>query len=233
MPILSRQHRYLFLMAPRTGCTAIGEGVLIPHAAGEYFPAENVPYGKGKCAYRKHATLGEVLAAGLLTRAEADDLLVFTTVRNPFDSLVTLYITMQRRYAKQLDDPQAFLHDRPHFIAQTKAALELDFPAWAKGLLGPGSWRHPYSRVRYGLLPPHHMYAGYLDGADVILRFESLQADFDALCARLGLPALEIPWQNVSRSSEERDYHTYYDDATRAAVERVYRPDLERFGYAF
>ena len=69
MAIISRRHGYLFLMAPRTGCTAIGERVLIPHFDGEYLPAEDVLADDGSIvAAKKHSTLEDLRRARLVSK---------------------------------------------------------------------------------------------------------------------------------------------------------------------
>ena len=38
MAIISLRYKYLFIQTPRTGCTAIARGVLIPQLDGALFP---------------------------------------------------------------------------------------------------------------------------------------------------------------------------------------------------
>lgn len=64
---------------------------------------------------------------------------------------------------------------------------------------------------------------------DFVGRFETLDADFAAVCERLGLSA-RLPHNNVSA---HRHYSVYYSDAARVAVEEMLGADLERFGYRF
>jgi hypothetical protein len=75
------------------------------------------------------------------------------------------------------------------------------------------------------------MYAGFMEGADQVLRFERLQHDFDLALAHLGLPPHEIPPWNITQAKGE--YREFYDDATRALVAHVFAPDLQRFDYSF
>jgi hypothetical protein len=65
---------------------------------------------------------------------------------------------------------------------------------------------------------------------DFIGRFERLQDGFDEVTARLGLPPVKLPRTNVSRHSTYTDYYT---PAMARKVERVYRRDIETFGYRF
>jgi len=71
--------------------------------------------------------------------------------------------------------------------------------------------------------------------ADVVLRYETLAEDFDAFVRELGVdevPALPSA-KSVSRPSESRDYRSFYTDETRDAVGRIYRREIEAFGYRF
>jgi hypothetical protein len=63
---------------------------------------------------------------------------------------------------------------------------------------------------------------------DAIMRFETLQADFDAVCDRLGLPREALPVRN---RSERGEVATYYDEETVEVVRQAYAEDIELFGY--
>jgi hypothetical protein len=234
MPILSRTRGYLFLMAARTGCTAVGEGVLIPHLDGEYFPSADVLNDAGKLVVgHKHGGLDQLIHHGLLTQAEAARLFKFTTVRNPFDSLVTLYITMRTRYKDQLDDPSSFVHKKPRMPQMIEMAVEHSFEEWLEQKFYPSGHKDGL-RSALGIHPsPRHMYRKYIEGADFVMRFEQLEEDLDEALRRMGVhDPIEIPKLNVT-NEKERDYRSYYTPKARAIVERIYAPDLERFGYSF
>jgi len=88
-------------------------------------------------------------------------------------------------------------------------------------------------------------------------KYETLQAGFDTVCARLGLPPTRLPWVNRSleggRPTSLRElrkqlrralwswerkhtfghYTEYYDDESKDFVARLYRKDIEAFGYSF
>ena len=241
MAIYSRRHRYLFLMAPRTGCTAIGERVLIPELEGEYLPAEDVLAADGTViAAKKHSTLADLRRANVLTEAELASLFVFTTVRNPFDSLVSQYVKMRTSYAPLLDDPDSFVQRDPTYRNLMQEAARMTFPEWVRAryvgrhlrqLGRRPTWRAPVAWLRYGWAGPRHLTAGFLDGAHNVMRFERLQRDFDIALAHLGLPPHEIPPWNVTEA--KTNYREYYDDSSRKLVAHVFAPDLQRFGYSF
>ena len=64
---------------------------------------------------------------------------------------------------------------------------------------------------------------------DFIARFENLEHDFAHICKTIGVE-VKLPHANKT----VRDpYREYYDDRTRARVERVYADDFQLFGYSF
>jgi hypothetical protein len=65
---------------------------------------------------------------------------------------------------------------------------------------------------------------------DAILRYESLDSDFAALCTRLGLGDPALPRVNVSRSEP---YAGYYDEELVELVRRRFADDINAFGYSF
>jgi hypothetical protein len=64
---------------------------------------------------------------------------------------------------------------------------------------------------------------------DVVGKFETLQQDFSAVTARLGLPDAKLPWRNPSRNREAAQAPV--DPADRAWLADIYRRDYETFGY--
>jgi hypothetical protein len=233
MPVLSRGRGYLFLMAPRTACTAIGEDVLIPHLDGEYFPPSDVLDARGKLLVRhKHASVEELIRHNVLDEREARSLFKFTTVRNPFDSLVTLYVTMRDRYKDLVDVPDSFVQKRSVMVRMIRVAEQAPFEEWLEHKFHFGGAKGRARRA-LGIYPaPRHMYQAYIDGADYVMRYESLQEDFNEVQRRLGISEpMEIPKRNVTEGKDH--YRAYYTPRARRLVERAFAPDLVRFDYGF
>lgn len=171
-----------------------------------------------------HLSADEYVRCGFLTRAEFEGAYKFSFVRNPYSRLVSEYL-----YRNYFD----------HRSFRDFVLNKLPQPGW------DDRYRH--------VMPQYDMLH---DGDDRLLvdfvgRFESLQSDFDRICAHLGIEDSELPHRNASdkRSrnfkrrlrnalfrngeNQKRHYTEFYDDETRAAVSAYYRRDIETFGYSF
>ena len=79
--------------------------------------------------------------------------------------------------------------------------------------------------------------------ADLVIRFEKLQDGFNEFLHHIGeKEEISVFQHNVTEARIERPdkqvtrkrrYTEYYDDATVAAVERLYKPVIDRFHYKF
>lgn len=82
---------------------------------------------------------------------------------------------------------------------------------------------------------PQSEYLTALNGdwlVDQIVRFEHLPEDLAVLCQHLGIePPAKI--QNLNPSARNRDYRVYYDDPTRALIEKRYAADLHQWQHQF
>ena len=178
----------------------------------------------------EHLKAGEYVAGGHLTAEQFESYFKFSFVRNPWDRMVSEY--KYRGYP-----------------------VKVDFKTYLFKHLPPPGWTDAYRHI----IPQHDFLydeAGRLL-VDFVGRYESLQADFDRVCARLGIPLAPLP--RVNRSLDEArpntlrklrkrlrraiwswerkhtfpDYTEYYDEESREFVGRLFRKDVESFNYAF
>jgi len=94
--------------------------------------------------------------------------------------------------------------------------------------------------VLYELRPMQHIlfqpqYTVLVDAdgkllSDYVGRVEEMQVSYDAICARIGIPARPLEQVNSTRRG---DYRQYYDQQLIDGVSDLYRRDLDLFGYGF
>jgi hypothetical protein len=63
---------------------------------------------------------------------------------------------------------------------------------------------------------------------DLVGRYETLQSDFDAVCARIGAGGAPLPAVNVTRKPRD----TELDDELVQMLQQAYARDFELFGYS-
>src|SRR5436190_19337881 len=130
MAIICRKYNLLFIMTPRTACTAIGE-LLCQHYGGEFLPSEDILDSKGFISVqKKHSTLSEILEHKLLAVEEAKSLLKIAAVRNPFDSLVSLYFKQRLKYRPLLGDPTSWVNRSIGYARHMRYAQTHTFNEW-------------------------------------------------------------------------------------------------------
>jgi len=154
-----------------------------------------------------HDTLEDVVAQGLLGDAARSSYTVCTAIRNPFDVLVTWW----RRHAGDRSLREFLL------VAST---------------LEPSS---EVGEAPSGLITPFRgdrIFWLHAADADVVLRYEALGPDLNAVLARHGLGPVTIPTRNVT-PDRARDHRAYYDDETRRLVEALFEHELREYGYSF
>lgn len=227
MAIICRDHRLLFIMAPRTGCTALGR-LLKERLGAENLPAQALLNEDG--SYRlegKHATLRQLLSHGLLNPEERRALFVFTCVRNPFDSLVSLYMKKADHYQPLLADPSTWVHRVPGYAKDMEYCRTHTFEQWITKKYSVSALDRLLGRRKRSLAAP------FTEGVDFVMRFEQLNEDFHQVLQRAGIThRIDIPLYNAT-PSRDRDYRTYYTPRARRAVEYTFEPDLRRYSYSF
>jgi hypothetical protein len=232
--VICHAYRCLFVHVPKTGGMSIEDvfvrlvGLTWPNRAPLLLLGNDDPgLGPPRLA---HLKAGEYVARGHLAAEQFATYFKFSFVRNPWDRIVSEY--KYRGYP-----------------------VKIDFKTYLfKHLPAPG-WTDTYCHI----IPQHDFLydeAGKLL-VDFVGRYESLQADFDKVCARVGIPPTPLP--RVNRSMEEArldtfrelrkqlrraiwsrerkhtfpHYTEYYDDESREFVGRLFGKDLEAFNYAF
>ena len=177
-----------------------------------------------------HLKAHEYVGCGHLAQEQFTRYFKFAFVRNPWDRMVSIYKYMGLRKG-------------------------LSFKEFLMGEFKSDIWknRHWFVGPQVGFIcsPSGELMVDFLG------RFEKLQEDFQVVCQRLGLPALELPHVNQSKGVKlgtalkqalrkkigvffgaegptvYRNYEDYYDEESKEFVAQLYANDIERFGYHF
>jgi hypothetical protein len=205
--ILSHEHRYVYVEVPRTGSTAVKRELRDQYD------------GHGILA--KHATYRD-----FLRHATEDEkgYFVFSGIRNPLDIAVSRYVNLRENARGHFTDPAEIAKRQSlagrlergihRWVRRTDADFETFFLRW---------YMLPYDT--WTSLDHKQM--------DMVLRFESLADDFDAVLHKIGIsPVRRLPQANVT-PGRERDFVSYYTPKAIKRAAWVFGPYLREWGYEF
>lgn len=206
--IVSHQHRFIFVAIPKTGTHSVRQALreqLGPDDIEQVglFVDKRFPYPE--LAQIKHGHLSLQQVRPFLGEQAFADYFKFAFVRNPFDRFVSYCAFMTRADDAFQRDPRAVMR---HILFKLR----------------------PLDHI---LFQPQHTLLVDAGGAlltDAIGRVEEMQASYDAICARIGIPSAALGQVNSSRRG---DYRDYYDQVLVDGVSALYRRDLELFDYQF
>jgi hypothetical protein len=219
--ILCRDIGLLFLQAPHTGSTSLGT-LFREDFGGVKLLKDRVRDERGRIVLRqKHQSLPQLLEAGLISPQERADLLVVVGVRNPFDLVLTEYA--RNREAGTVSAWQRLLR-RIGFSDDFSAP---DFERFVVRRYTPNALYRALGRRP--MVP-----VDWTEGADHIIRFESMQQGLDEALRRVGVTEPHpLPHRNPTQSRRDRDYRAIYTPRAREIVARAYARELHQHGYAF
>ncbi|MCG6863313.1 MAG: sulfotransferase family protein [Chromatiaceae bacterium] len=216
--LLSVKHRFLFVHIAKTGGTSVRASLRsLRWRDPWYWPMFLCSRFSHLSGHRiatklpRHAKI--VAAKELLPREFFHELFKFTFVRNPWDLQVSSFHHIRR--------------ERPQFLGGHK-----DFDGFLRWKLDP---ERPY---QYHVDTSIELQTDYLIDlrgemvVDFIGRYERLAADFAEVCERIGIAQPHLAHKRRA-SDRERDYRSYYDNATAALVAQHFSRDIELLGYAF
>ena len=210
--IISHAHRFIFFAVPKTATQAVRQA-LSAHLGPDDWQ-QHALYGQARLpipalAAKGHGHLSVREVALRLDPDTWDSYFKFAFVRNPFERFVSAYLFLFR-------NSQVAEQREPKQITEgMKAALN-----------------RPKFRQRVLIVPQSELLID--NNGDLVLdrlgRHERLQADFDEIAQRLGLPPTTLARRNATRHAH---YFHYYDDELKEMVAALYGQDLARFHYQF
>jgi hypothetical protein len=206
--IVSHLHRYIFVAMPKTGTHSVRQALrehLGPDDIEQVGLFVNKRFPFDEVAQIRHGHLSVRQVRPSLGDAVCDGYFKFTFVRNPFDRFVSYCAFITRQNGAFERDPQGTMR---------------------KILFDVRPMDHVHFQPQYTLLTND---ADALE-MDFIGRVERMQDDYDAVCAKIGIPGRALDKVNRSKRG---DYRQYYDQALIDGVAALYSRDLELFDYRF
>jgi len=164
---------------------------------------------EGAIRLEKHITYGQVKADPSIPFQGTE--VVFTTIRNPYDILTTDFYYEEDRYPHFL----TFVREYEHwpFVVQGKLFWLLDEVDEAWNAIG---------------VDFEDFYQG--EGPFfVVLQYENLSEELDALLRTVGLPTVNLPRKNISK--DKKPWRTYYTPEAIEAVNERFGEEIKKWGY--
>lgn len=145
-----------------------------------------------------------------------ETLFKFGFVRNPFDRFISAYKMFTN----------GFTNDNPHI----ELGLKYDFkPKDFLQMVKEDKNYFDTFGIGFHTYPQTHKF-NFLDKADYVGRFESLEQDFKKICEINRIKYEQLPhWNKTNRV----DYREYYDDELIKEVSDYYSEDLKKLNYTF
>ena len=206
--IVSHTHRFIFAAIPKTGTHSVRQA--LREHLGEndieqvgLFVNKRFPFAE--LAATRHGHLGLAQVRPFLGEEVFASYFKFAFVRNPFDRFVSYCAFMTRANDSFDRDPQQVMR---HILYELQP-------------------------MQHILFQPQHTVLVDADGkllSDHVGRVEEMQASYDKICARIGIPTRALEQVNSTRRG---DYRQYYDQQLIDGVSDLYRRDLDLFGYGF
>jgi len=211
---ISHRYKFIFFCNPKTGSESVRE------LLGPYSDVSSTIYLKRTPENPFYSHISPVETRNIFMKFgwDFDSYTKFVFVRNPWARLVSLYEMIYQKASAGINKP--------------------DYPSWLYTVLpyGPGAGGEDWKRWRkYGSYSLDN-YASDETGkllVDKVIRLEDIDTELPAFLLKLGIPEAEklhIPHINARI---KQHYAVYYTEAAREYVARMYKYDIEHYGYEF
>jgi hypothetical protein len=206
--LVSRTWRYVYVRVPKAANSSILTALF------GRFPEPGLDVSDLERA-KVRATHFRNLGVGDLFRLRG--YFFFSVVRNPYGRVLSAYLDKFREGDKHL----AMYGER----VAAQDGGQVTFRAFCRYLAAGGEAENAHWMRQTRIL-------GLADRIDHIGRIETLEADLDAIFARIGGAAPStVPLAGPPPTAASKRLAEHYDAECAALVERVYREDFDRFGY--
>ena len=205
--IISHKNKYVYIALPLTGSTAISRELRLNY--------------DGEPILVKHATFEDFAR---IAKPAEKDYFVFSSIRNPLDSTVSLYFKYLTDHKHKFTDPKRLQRVRglgPYLSLRTFHFVKQEQPDF-------GTFFKKYYRVPYN----NWSWLSHKN-FDFVIRFERLEEDFAEAMRRIGVePKRPLPQVN-NTTKKNRDYISHYTLDTIAHAKWVFGPFMKRWDYEF
>lgn len=213
---------FVFVHIPKNAGTSVLKWLCEIHAVDDYClsyfkdPRNRNPFAGPP--FLNHLTANEILKHRYVSKEKWDRAFKFCIVRNPWDRMVSEYSWR-----------------RPSLLAR-KSRLPWNFRTfvsyWRHTLVdshlkGRDGRRHLLAQHRFVLDRKGKMLVDY------VCRYENLVPDLQYVFKQIGLPSPDQIFQENRSPRKHSNYRDFYDDDLKNQVKRLYRKDIDYFGYQF
>lgn len=204
--IISHKHKYIFFAVPKTATHAIREALREHKGPDDW--EQQMLFGRNAfpvpaLAAIQHGHLSVQQLRPHISPEMFSDYFKFAFVRNPYDRYISTFFFLTRNQQLPPGDKKVHL----------KQAI-----------------RSPQFTGRILVQPQYKMLVDETNtlALDYLGRYEDIQASYDHICERIGIPSKSLIEKNAS---DHQSSESYYDDELRQLVTDFYRGDFELLGY--
>jgi hypothetical protein len=212
--ITGRKRDVLFVWVPKCAGMSVYR-ILVKHGCIEdRWLKPTQPFANRGMITFGHVSVPDLVDRGIIKPRYLENAFKFAFVRNPFDRLVSLFFYLKRIKCGEVPDVMSF----DDFCRKVERREHPPVGLYNYNGLNQCNPMQDWLLDRNGRLFP-----------DFVGRHETLGEDFQKICRIVGIDE-QLTHEN---RTEHQHYRSYYTAETCAIVERVYREDLDRFGYSF
>lgn len=144
-----------------------------------------------------------------VTAEQYEEYYKFAFVRNPWDRVLSWFLQSKRKTNPDILNSKDIHQQLEGFLQESLGGRHMRSQLfWLKGFDGEIA-------------------------LDFVGRYESLNADFDSVCKRIGLEGVELPHRLKGVRGTEVLYQDYYSEKARHVVDDYFGEEIELFDYAF
>lgn len=205
--IISHRHKFIFISVPKVASASI-EKALIPSLSSQDFATLSEKPIRDDPPLGLHAPLRAVMRYS----ADISKYFKFAFVRNPWERQVSLFSDLTQRVIDRYGTYNGATFKE--WILSDTTLIRNALPL--------------HVAIRFKKVPQHFWVCNGRQEVDFVGRFESLQQDFDHILKVIGLPSIQLPYENVTN---HKHYLSYYDQKTIDIVRSWMFGDLLRWNY--